>query len=228
MSEMNTAYFITGTDTGVGKTLVSCALLYAFAAQGKSVVGMKPVAAGCEPTPHGLACEDVANLVAASNMSAPHHLVNPYAFQPPIAPHLAAAQAGIAIELEPLRTACAALRVLAEVVIVEGVGGWRVPLNPREDTADLARQLGLPVILVVGMRLGCLSHALLTAQAIEASGLKLAGWVANHIDPLMPAFDDNLCALQARLAAPLLGVVPYAAQPDAVLAAEYLGLDKLI
>lgn len=225
---MNTAYFITGTDTGVGKTLVSCALSHAFAARGKTVIGMKPVAAGCEPTPHGLACEDVTNLVAASNISAPHHLVNPYAFQPPIAPHIAAAQAGVTIELEPLLAACAALRALAEVVIVEGVGGWRVPLNPREDAADLAQQLGLPVILVVGMRLGCLSHALLSAQAIEASGLKLAGWVANCIDPSMPAFDDNLHTLQARLAAPLLGVVPYAIRPNAALAAECLCLDKLI
>ena len=223
---MNTAYFITGTDTGVGKTLVSCALLHAFAAQGKTVVGMKPVAAGCEPTPHGLACEDVTSLVAASNVSAPQHLINPYAFQPPIAPHIAAAQAGITIELDSVCAAYAALRALAEVVIVDGVGGWRVPLSSHEDTADLARQLGLPVILVVGMRLGCLSHALLTAQAIEASGLKLAGWVANCIDPLMLAFDDTLCALQVRLAAPLLGVVPYISQP-AAQPAEHLCLDKL-
>jgi len=225
---MSKGYFVAGTDTGVGKTLVSCALLRAFAAQGKKVVGMKPVAAGCEPTPQGLACEDVASLVAASNANAPHELVNPYAFQPPIAPHIAAAQAGVVIEIERLLAACAALRALADVVVVEGVGGWRVPLNPREDTGDLAKRLELPVILVVGMRLGCLSHALLTAQAIEASGLKLAGWVANRIDPLMPAFDDNLCALQARLAAPLLGVVPHAAQPDAVLSATYLSLDRLI
>jgi dethiobiotin synthetase len=234
---MNTAYFITGTDTGVGKTLVSCGLLHAFAAQGKTVVGMKPVAAGCMPTPQGLSCEDVASLMAASNVSAPIALINPYAFQPPIAPHLAAAQAGIAIEIEPICAACAALRTLAEVVIVEGVGGWRVPLNPREDTADMAQQLGLPVILVVGMRLGCLNHALLSAQAIGAAGLKLAGWVANRIDPQMSAFDDNLDALQSRLAAPLLGVVPHFTQPgaqpratsatNAMLAAEYLCLDRL-
>ena len=224
---MRNAYFITGTDTSVGKTLVSCALLHAFAARGKSVIGMKPVAAGCAPTPQGLVCEDVADLMAASTVPAPRELVNPYAFQPPLAPHIAAAQAGVIIELEPLLAACGALQALAEVVIVEGVGGWRVPLNPREDSADLARRLGLPVILVVGMRLGCLSHALLTAQAIEASGLKLAGWVANRIDPLMAAFDDNLRALQTRLAAPLLGVVPYASEPNAALAAEYLHLEKL-
>jgi dethiobiotin synthetase len=224
---MNNAYFITGTDTGVGKTLVSCALLHVFAAQGKTVVGMKPVAAGCTPTPQGWVCEDVTSLMAASNVSAPRGLVNPYAFQPPLAPHIAAAQAGVVIEIEPIRAACAALRALAEVVIVEGIGGWRVPLNAREDAADMAKQLGLPVILVVGMRLGCLNHALLSAQAIEASGLELAGWVANRIDPLMLAFEDNLCALQARLAAPLLGVVPYAAQPSATLAAEYIYLNRI-
>ncbi|MFA7242815.1 MAG: dethiobiotin synthase [Sulfuricellaceae bacterium] len=222
---MNAAYFITGTDTGVGKTLVSCALLHVFAARGKTVVGMKPVAAGCASTARGLVCEDVANLMAASNVSAPLEMVNPYAFQPPIAPHIAATQAGVAIEIAPICAACAALQALAEVVIVEGIGGWRVPLNAREDSADMARQLGLPVILVVGMRLGCLNHALLTAQAIKASGLELAGWVANRIDPSMPAFDENLRALQARLAAPLLGVAPYAAQPSATLAAEYIRLD---
>ena len=225
---MSEGYFVTGTDTGVGKTLVSCALLHAFAARGKSVIGMKPVAAGCEPTLRGLTCEDVVKLMAASNLSAPHELVNPYAFQSPVAPHIAAAEAGVAIEIEPLLAACTALRALADVVVVEGVGGWRVPLNPREDTGDLAKRLGLPVILVVGMRLGCLSHALLTAQAIEATGLKLAGWVANRIDPLMPAFDDNLGALQTRLAAPLLGVVPHAAGPSAAASAGYLCLDRLI
>lgn len=211
---MHNAYFITGTDTGVGKTRVSCALLHIFAAQGKTVVGMKPVAAGCEQ-----GGGDVASLMAAGNVSALHELVNPYAFQPPLAPHVAAALAGVVIEIEPICAAFAALQTQAEVVIVEGIGGWRVPLNAREDTSDMARRLGLPVILVVGMKLGCLNHALLTAQAINASGLELAGWVANRIDPLMSAFDENLDALQLRLAAPLLGVVPYNAQ-----AAEYICL----
>ena len=210
---MDNAYFITGTDTGVGKTLVSCALLHAFAALGKSVVGMKPVAAGCEVTPLGLVCEDVTNLMAASNVNAPREQVNPYAFAPPLAPHIAAAKAGVVIEIASICAAYTALRALADVVIVEGVGGWRVPLNAHEDTADMAKQLGLPVILVVGMRLGCLNHALLTAQAIDADGLKLAGWVANAIDPLMQAFDENLAALRSRLTAPLLGISPYCDAP---------------
>jgi len=225
---MSQAYFITGTDTGVGKTLVSCALLRAFGAQGKKALGMKPVAAGCEATAEGLACEDVERLMAAGNVAAAREWINPYAFQPAIAPHIAAAQAGVEISLDRIAEAFARLRGVADVVVVEGVGGWRVPLNEREDTADMARCLGLPVILVVGMRLGCLNHALLTAQAIEASGLELAGWVANRIDPQMPAFEENLQALESRLAAPLLGVLPYSATPDADTAAQSLHANGLV
>lgn len=224
---MSTAYFITGTDTGVGKTLVSCALLRAFVAQGKKALGMKPVAAGCRAVAEGLNCEDVERLMAAGNVAVAPEWVNPYAFQPAIAPHIAAAQAGVEISLDSIAEAFARLSVLADVVVVEGVGGWRVPLNKREDTADMARCLALPVILVVGMRLGCLSHALLTAQAIEASGLKLAGWVANRIDPQMPAFEENLQALESRLVVPLLGVLPYSAIPDADRAAQCLRTDEL-
>jgi len=224
---MSTAYFVTGTDTGVGKTLVSCALLRAFVAQGKKALGMKPIAAGCQVVAEGMDCEDVERLMAAGNVAAPRAGVNPYAFQPAIAPHIAAAQAGVEISLERIAEAFARLNGLADVVVVEGVGGWRVPLNDREDTADMARRLGLPVILVVGMRLGCLSHALLTAQAIEASGLRLAGWVANRIDPLMPAFEENLQALESRLVVPLLGVLPYSATPDADSASQYLHTDRL-
>ena len=210
--------FVTGTDTGVGKTLVSCALLHAYAAMGKCAVGMKPVAAGCEDG----ACEDVEMLRRASGVQAPRELVNPYAFVPPVAPHVAAEEAGVTIELEPIRRAYLGLTELAEVVVVEGVGGFRVPLNPREDTADLAKVLGLPVVLVVGMRLGCLSHALLTAEAVAARGLVLAGWVANRIDPGMERFPFSLEALLRRLDAPLLGVIEYAPRPDPVAVAEKL------
>lgn len=210
--------FVTGTDTGVGKTLVSCALLHAYAAMGKRAVGMKPVAAGCD----GGVCDDVEMLRRASGVQAPRELVNPHAFVPPVAPHVAAQEAGVAIELEPIRRAYLELASLAEVVVVEGVGGFRVPLNHSEDTADLAKVLGLPVVLVVGMRLGCLSHALLTAEAVAARGLVLAGWVANRIDPDMERFPSSLEALRQRLDAPLLGVVEYAAQPDPVAVAEKL------
>ncbi|MDD5240361.1 MAG: dethiobiotin synthase [Sulfuricella sp.] len=221
---MKKAYFITGTDTHVGKTLVACTLLHAFAGQGKKAVGMKPVAAGCEETSTGLRCDDVARLCAAGNVAAPPQLVNPYALIPPVAPHLAAAQAGVEIRLETIVDAFRQLRDLADVVVVEGVGGFAVPLNDREDTADLAQQLGLPVILVVGLRLGCLNHALLTAEAIRQRGLKLAGWVANQIEPEMPFLRENIVALERRLAAPLLGELPCR---EGLAAVEAAGLFRM-
>ena len=206
---MHSAYFITGTDTGVGKTLVSCALLQAIALTGRSVVGMKPVAAGCVSGAQGLQCEDVEHLRSASTIDAPQAWINPYALRAAVAPHLAAQQEGIALELATMVEGFKQLQRVADVVIVEGVGGWLVPFNDSETSADLAQRLDLPVILVVGMRLGCLSHALLTAQAIQAKGLQLHGWVANRLDPDMELFDENVQTLKARLAAPLLGVVPH-------------------
>jgi dethiobiotin synthetase len=208
---MAEGYFITGTGTGVGKTLVSCALLRAFAARGKAVVGMKPVAAGCENGKW----VDVEMLAAASSVLAPRQQVNPYALIPPIAPHIAARQAGINIDIAIICKACLALRQIADLVIVEGAGGFLVPLSERHDSADLARALGLPVILVVGMQLGCLNHALLTAQAVRAAGLELTGWVANCIDPRMIAFDENVHALEQRLDCRLLGVLPFEQNTDA-------------
>jgi dethiobiotin synthetase len=207
---MRRGYFVTGTGTGVGKTRVSCALLHAFAERGKIVVGMKPVAAGMENGKW----EDVELLSAAGNINVPRELINPYAFIPPIAPHIAAERAGIRIDVEVIRNALCKLQELADAVIVEGVGGFLVPLNERQNGADLAVALGLPVILVVGMQLGCLSHALLTAQAVQAAGLTLAGWVANGIDPAMQAFDENVSALERRLKCPLLGVLPFQQSMD--------------
>jgi dethiobiotin synthetase len=202
-------YFITGTDTGVGKTLVSAALLHAFAAQGMRVVGMKPVAAGCEWRDGEPYWEDVAQLQAASNVAAPLASRNPYRFDPPIAPHIAAAQAGVRIDIATLCQAYRDLQHDADAVIVEGAGGFCVPLNEADTMADLAQQLDLPVILVVAMRLGCINHALLTVQAIASRGLMLAGWVANQPGPAMPFMAENLAALQQRIAAPLLGVLPH-------------------
>lgn len=202
---MARGFFVTGTDTGVGKTLVSVALLQSYAERGLRVVGMKPVAAGCEP---GQVNEDVAMLRAASNVDAPIELINPYGFQPAIAPHLAAQLAGEPIRIPRVMECYERLARDADIVIVEGAGGWMVPLNEAETLADLAWSMGLPVILVVGMRLGCLNHALLTAEAIQNRGVGLAGWVANRIDPHMAAFDANLAALSCRISAPLLGVIP--------------------
>lgn len=217
-------YFVTGTDTGVGKTLISCALLYAFAAQGKSVAGMKPVAAGAGED--GLN-DDVKQLRAATNIFASLGQINPYSFIHPIAPHIAARNAGVSINLDRIVESYKELAAQAEVVIVEGAGGFQIPLNDRQDSADLTVALGLPLILVVGMRLGCLNHALLTVRAIHDCGLTCAGWVANVLDADMAALDENIQALQQRIKAPLLGVVQHQATPDAHAIARQLSINLL-
>jgi dethiobiotin synthetase len=219
--------FVTGTDTGVGKTLVACALLHALAASGRRVAGMKPVAAGAHAAEHGLINDDVEQLIAASNVSASRALINPYSFAPAVAPHIAARAAGVTIELASVIGAARQLAERADFIVVEGVGGFCVPLNAAEDTADLARGLGLPVLLVVGMRLGCLNHALLTAQAIRAQGLTLAAWCANQIDGSMACVDENIAALAARLHAPPLGRIPFSPAPDARAIAADLNVTAL-
>ena len=221
-------FFVTGTDTGVGKTLVACSLLMAFAARGLRSVGMKPVAAGAEPGARGWKHEDVERLAAAGNVAAPREHVNPYCFAPPIAPHIAAEQAGAEIGLDRIEQSFRALAALADVVIVEGVGGFRVPLGPAADAAQLAVRLALPVVLVVGMRLGCLNHALLTAEAIAARGLELAGWIANHVDPQMAAADENVRALDERIAAPRLARIACVPAPDPAAIARLLDVGKLL
>jgi dethiobiotin synthetase len=198
-------------------------LLKAFAAQGKRVVGMKPVVAGSE---NGR-WHDVEQLIAASNISAARAHVNPYAFDPPVSPHIAAQQAGIGIDFAVIQRAYQALSNQADIVIVEGAGGFLVPLNAQQTGADLARALNLPVILVVGMRLGCLNHALLTAQAIRAAGLPLAGWVANGIDPQMLMLEENIATLERWLDGPLLGVCPYAHEADSQRQSGLLNVLKL-
>ncbi len=225
-------FFVTGTDTGVGKSLVSAALLHAYATLGYRVVGMKPVAAGAE-LHDGIWCnEDVLQLQAASNLTPEVALdaawVNPYLLRTPVAPHIAADRQGVAIELPRIRDAYEQLAARADVVVVEGAGGFRVPLSATRDSADLVVHLGLPIILVVGMRLGCLNHALLTAEAIAVRGLVLAGWVANRIDPEMAAYDENVAALRTRLAAPLLAELPYAVSPDACVLSALFAPKKLV
>jgi len=220
---MATGYFITGTDTSVGKTLVSCALLHAFAARGKTVAGMKPVAAGCENGKW----MDVEFLVTASNVAAPREWINPYALISPVAPQIAAKRMGIEIDPAVILRACHALQNVAEIVIVEGIGGFLVPLNSQFDTGDMALALGFPVILVVGMRLGCLNHALLTARAVRATGLPLAGWVANQIDPHMMELEGNVHALQQRLDCPLLGVLPFTQGITALRLSAFLDVANL-
>jgi dethiobiotin synthetase len=222
-------FFVTGTDTGVGKSLVSAALLHAFANLGYRVVGMKPVAAGAEQIDGVWSNEDVRQLREASNVVINESgWMNPYLLRTPIAPHIAADRQGVSIELPRIRDAYEHLAACADVVVVEGAGGFKVPLSATRDSADLAVYLGLPMILVVGMRLGCLNHALLTAEAIAARGLKLAGWVANRIDPDMAAYQDNLNSLRLRLTCPLLGEFPHARQPEVQAMAALLAPKKLV
>ncbi len=200
-------WFVTGTDTGVGKTHAACALVRRIGRQGYRVAGLKPVASGCEDLGEGLRNEDALALMAAANVDLPYEQVNPYAFEPAIAPHLAAAQAGVRID--PGAIAGVVADVEADWLIVEGAGGWSVPLGEDLMFADLARVVCEEVILVVGLRLGCINHALLSAEQVARDGFRLAGWVANTLDPGMPMLRENIRAIRSRLAAPLLGVLPW-------------------
>lgn len=205
---MTTSYLVVGTDTNVGKTYIATALVQHFVQVGLQTVGMKPIASGCTINQTDeLSNEDAVALSLASNVNAPLHLTNPYRFAPAIAPHLAAKQTGVVMDLEVITQAYQQLSTLAEVVIVEGAGGFFVPINATETLADLAVKLNIPLILVVGMRLGCINHALLTVEAIQSRGLKLAGWVANEIDSNMSMFAENVSSLQQRISAPCLSVV---------------------
>lgn len=206
---MSRGLFVTGTDTGVGKTWVSAGLMGTLQRQGLRVLGMKPVASGCEHTADGLRNEDALLLQKQGSLAMDYSVINPYAFAPPVAPHLAAAQAGAHIDLEHIMHNYRLLAAEADVVVVEGAGGWLVPLNERESMADLAVALDLDVILVVGLRLGCINHALLTAESIRARGGKLTGWVANTLDLHMSKLPQNVLSIQQRINAPLLGLIPY-------------------
>ncbi len=219
--------FITGTDTGVGKTRIACALLAGFRRAGLRTAAMKPVASGSELTPSGLRNQDALQLAAAMSCSFPYETINPYIFQPPIAPHIAAAQAGVSIELKRIGALCREIGSQADICVVEGAGGWMVPLNDTRTMADLAVYLELPVVLVVGMRLGCLNHAMLTAENIIARGISLAGWVANQVMPDMSCVEENIETLSRYLPGQLLGVVEYlpCASPDKV--ARYLDVAGL-
>ena len=206
---MRNSVFITGTDTGIGKTFVSVALLHALRGTGLRAVGMKPVASGCVATAEGLRNDDALALQSASSGSPDYADVNPLAYAAAVSPHLAAAAEGRRVELAPVQAAYARLAACADVVVVEGVGGWLAPLSDTLVAGDLARVLGLPVILVVGLRLGCLNHALLSARAIAADGCTLLGWIGNRIDPAMLEPERNLDTLRTRLPAPCLGVIAH-------------------
>jgi dethiobiotin synthetase len=206
--------YVTGTDTGAGKSIASASLLHALRMRGRRAVGMKPVASGCEATPAGLRNEDALLLQAASHPTPAYEDVNPYALAQPLAPELAAADAGVELELAPILAAHARLAARADTVVVEGVGGWAAPLSATLDQIGLVRALELPVVLVVGLRLGCINHARLTARAIEADGARLVGWIASDVDPSMARADDNFRLLHERLSGPCWGRLPYRERPD--------------
>lgn len=228
-------FFVTGTDTDSGKTLVSTALLTAFnrevlrAGFSRSSLGVKPVASGCEITEKGLRNSDALKLMSASSLKLSYEQVNPISFEPAIAPHIAAKQQGVnlspeAILAKPDRAAFAQ----ADFCLIEGAGGWRLPLGEGRYLSELVQQLNLPVILVVGMKLGCLNHALLTQEAILADGLTVAGWVANCVDPNMSVFDENLASLKEMMVSPFLGCIPHLKQADAEHAANFMNIQPLL
>lgn len=219
---MKRSFYVTGTDTGVGKSLASAALLHALRLRGLRAVGMKPVASGCEYTAQGWQNDDALMLQAASAPRPDYADVNPYAFPLPLAPELAAADAGVELALAPIAQAYARLAAQADWVVVEGVGGWASPLSATLDQVDLVRALDLPVLLVVGLRLGCLNHARLTARAIAADGVRLIGWIGSDVDPAMARSDDNFALLQQRLSIPCWGRLPFSASPDARALAVHL------
>ncbi len=220
--------FVTGTDTGVGKTLVATGLLAAFRRAGLRTAAMKPVASGSEWTPEGLRNEDALQLAAGMDCEVPYEILNPYVFEPPIAPHIAAEEAGVRIEMGRIADCYRRVAGDADICVVEGAGGWLVPLNERETLADLAVELDLPVILVVGMRLGCLNHALLSVESILAHGAPLLGWVANQVDAGMSRYRENIDTLRQRLPGKFLGSVEY--QPDFSPedVARFLDIDAMV
>ena len=224
---MNQGYFITGTDTDCGKTEITLGLMQLLQSRGQSVIAMKPVASGAQMTADGLRNGDALRLQAQGSVAADYRLINPYAFSRPIAPHIAARQADREIRLETIRKCYRGLAGRVDWILVEGVGGWSVPLGRQLVVSDLALSLGLPVILVVGMKLGCLNHALLTVESILASGCELAGWVANSVDPGMLEQAWNIKSLQSRIQAPMLGQVPHLPLPSTQGIAEYLDLSPL-
>ena len=216
--------YVTGTDTGIGKTLASTTLLHALRARGLRAAGMKPLASGCERTAEGWRNEDALALQAASDPTPAYADVNPFALPEPLAPQLAARDAGVDVTLPPILAAHARLSAAADAVVVEGVGGWAAPLADTLMQANLVRALDVPVVLVVGLRLGCLNHAALSARAVLADGCRLAGWIGSEVDPHMARRDDNLALLRALLPAPCWGWLPYQASPDPRSLVERLSL----
>ncbi len=226
---MTKTFFVTGTDTEVGKTTIAAGLLAAANRRGLSTAAIKPIASGCERTPDGLRNGDALLLQRTMSLPLAYDEINPIALEPAIAPHLAAELAGVRVNVMQLAGICrGVLMQRADFTLIEGAGGWRVPLNAREFLSQLPKALNLPVIMVVGMRLGCINHALLTAEAIARDGLTLVGWVANSLSPDMPQLTENIATIKNCLRAPCLGEVPYLPQPTPEAIADFLNCEPLI
>lgn len=223
------SFFVAGTDTDAGKTIVAAGLLEAANRRGLSTMGLKPIAAGCERTGEGLRNSDALLLQATASIKLPYEQVNPFTFEAAIAPHIAAINEKRMLSADRISAMCrGSLMQSADFAIVEGAGGWRVPLNQRETMAHIPKQLNIPVIMVVGVKLGCINHALLTAESIARDGLYLAGWVANKIDPEMSCYDENVATIDSMLRAPLVAEIPFLDEPFPENVASFIDLEKLI
>ncbi|MBT7952386.1 MAG: dethiobiotin synthase [Gammaproteobacteria bacterium] len=220
-------YFISGTDTEIGKTLITLGLMMALKNVGMKVGGMKPVASGCSRTKEGLRNEDAIQIQTYCDTSNSYDLINPYAFEPPVAPHIAAREAKVLIDLEKIKICYEQISSSVDAMVVEGVGGWKVPLGHRQSLPDLVSVLELPVILVVGLKLGCINHAILTSEAIRKDGLLLKGWVANEVESDYSTVDASVEYLSANISAPLLGHIPFAKTPDPAKIATSLDMALL-
>jgi len=225
---MTRGFFITGTDTEIGKTWTTLALMAALQARGARVIGMKPVACGCKATAEGLRNDDALKLQAQSSRQPGYALINPYSFEPPIAPHIAAENIGVEIDLDRIAGIYKILEQQADYVMVEGIGGWRVPISRASSLVDIVRRLQLSVILVVGLRLGCINHALLSTETIIADGVRLAGWIANKVDPDYAGVDKTVETLASRISAPLLATLPYLPSLDVALLAGEVDSEVLL
>lgn len=220
-------FFVTGTDTEVGKTWATLALMGAWKKQGKRVAGMKPVASGCKEGAGGLRNEDALLIQSLCSERFPYDWINPCAYSPPIAPHIAAEQCGRPVDVEAIKSAYEFLRQRSEVVVVEGIGGWRVPLGDKTSLIDIVQSLNLPVLLVVGLRLGCINHALLTVESVDINGCRLAGWIACPVDEHYSTTDETITALKQRLTSPFLGILPRLPEPDVSRLSEGVRLELL-
>lgn len=224
---MARGFFITGTDTDVGKTTVALGLMAAFQQKGFTVAAMKPVSAGCVQTENGLRNDDALKLMQQADVDLPYETINPYAFEPAIAPHIAAADVNVEMSIDIIVDAYKVIADKVDVVIVEGAGGWLVPFNETQTMADVAIQLALPIINIAGIRLGCLNHTLLTTQSISLNSLPLAGWIANHISEKTSRDDENIKTLQDRLSSPCLGNVPYLENSNSETVSKFLTITAL-